>query len=56
MDIYHLGLEGLRTVEVEFTTEEEARAFIRPSWFGEDVTNDKSYKNKMLALNGRAKK
>ena len=32
--------------EIEFPNEEAANAFIPPSWFGEDVTNDPSYKMK----------
>lgn len=32
--------------EIEFPSEEAANAFIPPSWFGKDVTNDPSYKMK----------
>ncbi|NME83321.1 CYTH domain-containing protein [Clostridium sp. SM-530-WT-3G] len=32
--------------EIEFDTEEEAKAFNPPDWFGEDVTEDYSYKMK----------
>ena len=32
--------------EIEFPSEEAANAFVPPSWFGEDVTNDSSYKMK----------
>lgn len=49
LDIYHGDLEGLSTVEIEFGAEKEAREFIGPSWFGEDITEDKRYKNKNLA-------
>ena len=49
LDIYHSGLEGLATVEVEFKSEEEANNFVPPIWFLQDVTKDKSYKNKNLA-------
>lgn len=49
LDIYHNELEGLSTVEVEFSTIEEANSFVAPVWFGEDVTSDKSLKNKNLA-------
>jgi adenylate cyclase len=36
-------------VEVEFTSEQQARAFVAPSWFGRDVTDDPAYKNRNLA-------
>ena len=32
--------------EIEFDCEEEAKNFNPPTWFGKDVTNDKSYKMK----------
>ncbi|EES50691.1 CYTH domain-containing protein [Clostridium botulinum] len=32
--------------EIEFNSEEEAKNFNPPTWFGKDVTNDKSYKMK----------
>lgn len=32
--------------EIEFESEEEARSFKSPEWFGQDVTEDKSYKMK----------
>lgn len=49
LDIYHNELDGLSTVEVEFTDIEEATNFKEPDWFGVDITSDKSYKNKNLA-------
>jgi adenylate cyclase len=36
-------------VEVEFTSEQQAQAFVAPSWFGRDVTDDPGYKNRNLA-------
>lgn len=50
MDIFHGALEGLSMVEVEFATEEEAHKFVAPGWFGEDVSCDKRYTNKWLAI------
>lgn len=50
LDIYHDELEGLVTVEVEFNSEEEANSFTPPDWFGKEVTYDKRYKNKNLAI------
>lgn len=36
--IYHGRFEGLVRAEVEFDTEDEAKAFIPPSWMGEEMT------------------
>ncbi|MBM6830091.1 CYTH domain-containing protein [Anaerotignum lactatifermentans] len=52
VDIYEGPLLGLTTTEVEFTSMEEAKAFVPPQWFGKDVTMDKAYKNTALALYG----
>lgn len=48
-DLYHDELEGLMVVETEFSSEEQSQNFIPPVWFGEDITEDKRYKNKNLA-------
>lgn len=56
LDIYHNELEGLSTVEVEFPNIEEATNFQSPNWFEEDVTSNKSYKNKNLAKTHLEKK
>ena len=48
LDIYGKELFGLVIVEVEFETEEDANSFDKPIWFGEEVTNNKKYKNKNL--------
>lgn len=50
LDLFKGRLEGLRIVEVEFSSEEEAKRFKKPDWFGQDVTLDKQYQNKFLAL------
>ena len=52
LDIYKGSLDGLVTAEVEFPSEKESTKFIPPDWFGKDVTHDKRYKNKNLALDG----
>jgi adenylate cyclase len=52
LDIYHGALEGLKTAEVEFRTQDEADAFSPPSWIGKEITWDERYKNKNLALHG----
>lgn len=45
-------LAPLQLVEVEFGSVAEAQAFEPPPWFGAEVTDDKSYKNKALAVFG----
>ncbi len=50
LDVFHGKLEGLVFTEVEFKDEAEAKAFIPPDWFGEDVTFDKRYSNNHLAM------
>jgi CYTH domain-containing protein len=52
LDIYHGALAPLVVAEVEFTSEEASAAFIAPDFFGPEVTEDKQYKNKNLALEG----
>lgn len=48
LDVFHEKLEGLFFIEVEFKTEEEAGNFIPPTWFLEDVTFDKRFRNNYL--------
>lgn len=61
LDIYGGELKGLMVVEVEFTdrdgltAEEVARSFVKPDWFGKEVTSDKDYKNASLAKKGMPK-
>ena len=52
LDVYHGKLDGLYTVEVEFSSLEEASSFIPPAWFGADVSEDKRYKNTALSIYG----
>lgn len=47
IDIYE-SIEDLMVVEVEFHSEQSAKQFIKPTWFGEEVTEDKNYKNQKL--------
>lgn len=53
LDVFASDLEDLRLVEVEFADRQAAEAFTPPDWFGEDVTTNKGYKNKSLAVHGR---
>ena len=52
LDRFEGNLKGLLMVEVEFASVDDARAFAPPDWFGRDVTEDKRYKNKQLAVHG----
>jgi len=56
LDVYKNKLEGLYSIEVEFNTEEECDAFVPPAWFGREVTEDSTYSNFHLAINGLPKK
>ena len=53
LDVFHDDYEGLRLAEVEFSTEEEAKSFTPPDWFGEDVTFSSTYHNSTLSRQGR---
>lgn len=52
VDIYEGELEGLVVAEVEFESVGESEKFKnhKPSWFLREVTEDKKYKNKNLAM------
>ena len=52
LDRFEGALKGLLLVEVEFASLEEARRFTPPDWFGQEVTEDKRYKNKHLSAYG----
>ncbi len=49
LDIFLDELAPLILAEVEFTSEEEANAFVPPLWFGEDVTYSAKYHNSTLS-------
>ena len=50
IDVYLGELDGLITVEIEFPDLQIAQEFKAPDWFGDEVTYDKRYKNKNLAI------
>lgn len=52
LDVYEGDLEGLIVGEIEFDSEEQARAFEPPGWIGEEVTGDERYLNETLATRG----
>ncbi len=49
LDIFEKDLSPLKLAEVEFPSEEAAKAFLPPSWFGEDVTFSGKYHNSYLS-------
>jgi adenylate cyclase len=49
LDIYEGARSGLQVVEVEFSSESQAREFTPPAWFGQEVTGDRRYTNAELA-------
>jgi adenylate cyclase len=55
IDEYFGALAGLYTFECEFDNEADANAFVLPEWAADatDVTTNKAYKNKALAVKGR---
>ncbi len=53
LDVYSGALDGLVVAEVEFGSEEESARFNPPDWFGSEVTDDRRYANKSLALYGK---
>lgn len=50
LDLFEGALAPLMLVEVEFPTMEAAEAFSAPDWFGDDVTEEKRFKNKAMAI------
>lgn len=49
LDIFHEAYEGLLLAEVEFSSEEAAKSYLPPAWFGEDVTYSSKYHNSTLS-------
>lgn len=49
LDLFQPPFAPLIIAEVEFDSEEEAKAFIPPEWFEEDVTYDPAYHNSTLS-------
>ena len=48
-DVFHGKFEGLFLAEVEFETEEQAKEYIPPEWFGRDVSLTGEYQNSVLS-------
>jgi adenylate cyclase len=53
VDVYGGALAGLLSAEVEFDSEAASEAFTPPAWLGREVTGDKRYANRTLAVDGR---
>lgn len=49
LDVFNAPFDTLVLAEVEFATEEQAKIFIPPEWFGEDVTYSHDYQNSYLS-------
>lgn len=49
LDIFEAELAPLILAEVEFDSEEQAKAFIPPEWFAQDVTYSSEYHNSYLS-------
>ncbi len=45
LDVFEGHMDGLIMAEVEFPTVDEAKSFVKPDWFGEEVTDDRRYHN-----------
>lgn len=52
LDIFHGRLAPLIMAEVEFETEQDAKAYIPEAWFGREVTYEKAYHNSNLIKDG----
>ncbi len=50
LDIYKGIFNGLVVVEVEFDSLDELNSFIPPSWFGEDISENVEYRNRVIAM------
>lgn len=49
LDVFSGKYEGLMLAEVEFPSLEEAKSFVPPCWFSEDVTMSGEYQNSRLS-------
>ena len=53
LDVFDAPFEGLYYAEVEFEDVAGAQAFVKPAWFGPEVTDLQGYSNAALARTGR---
>ena len=52
LDVFHGAFEGLILAEIEFSDREQAKNFVMPPCFLEDVTFDGRYHNSYMSRNG----
>lgn len=50
LDVFHGDYEGMILAEVEFPSISLAKEFKKPTWLGENVSDDKKYTNSFLSL------
>ena len=50
LDVYSGKASGLVVAEVEFNSAEEYRKYVPPSWFGKEISENESYRNRNLAV------
>lgn len=50
IDVHQGKTAGLISAKVKFKDEIQAYSFIKPDWFGEDITNDLGLRSKYLAV------
>lgn len=49
LDVFEGDLKPLILAEIEFESEDEAKAFLAPAWLGQDVTYDPHYHNSEMS-------
>lgn len=51
LDVYK-NLHGLKTAEIEFGSKRDAKSFVVPEWFGEELTRMREATNAYIANHG----
>jgi len=49
LDVFAAPYQDLLLAEIEFSSEDAAKAFVPPDWFGEEVTYSSTYQNSTLS-------
>ena len=52
LDVFDGAHKGLVLAEVEFSSVEESNDFVKPEWFGDNVSDDERYSNRYMSKNG----
>lgn len=50
LDLFRGSHDGMVLAEIEFSSIKEADCFVKPDWFGANVSKDRHYTNAYLAL------